>query len=41
MTAVLQTAVVTRREHDGEKTLAELFEGRSQLLVYHFMFGPD
>jgi predicted dithiol-disulfide oxidoreductase (DUF899 family) len=25
----------------GEKPLAELFEGRSQLLVYHFMFGPD
>jgi predicted dithiol-disulfide oxidoreductase (DUF899 family) len=24
---------------DGSKTLAELFEGRSQLLVYHFMFG--
>jgi predicted dithiol-disulfide oxidoreductase (DUF899 family) len=24
---------------DGPKTLAELFEGRSQLLVYHFMFG--
>src|SRR5579884_4189071 len=24
---------------DGEKTLAELFYGRSQLLVYHFMFG--
>jgi predicted dithiol-disulfide oxidoreductase (DUF899 family) len=26
---------------DGEKTLGELFEGRSQLLVYHFMFGPS
>ena len=26
---------------DGPKTLAELFEGRSQLLVYHFMFGPE
>ncbi|UIJ71602.1 thioredoxin family protein [Aurantimonas sp. HBX-1] len=25
----------------GEKTLAELFDGRSQLVVYHFMFGPD
>lgn len=24
----------------GKKTLAELFEGRSQLIVYHFMFGP-
>jgi len=26
---------------EGEKTLVELFEGRSQLLVYHFMFGPS
>jgi predicted dithiol-disulfide oxidoreductase (DUF899 family) len=26
---------------DGAKTLANLFDGRSQLLVYHFMFGPD
>jgi predicted dithiol-disulfide oxidoreductase (DUF899 family) len=26
---------------DGTKTLAELFDGRSQLLVYHFMFGLD
>jgi predicted dithiol-disulfide oxidoreductase (DUF899 family) len=26
---------------EGEKTLAELFAGRSQLLVYHFMFGPE
>jgi predicted dithiol-disulfide oxidoreductase (DUF899 family) len=26
---------------DGPKTLAELFEGRSQLVVYHFMFGPE
>jgi predicted dithiol-disulfide oxidoreductase (DUF899 family) len=25
---------------DGPKTLEELFDGRSQLLVYHFMFGP-
>jgi predicted dithiol-disulfide oxidoreductase (DUF899 family) len=25
----------------GRKTLSELFAGRSQLLVYHFMFGPD
>ncbi len=25
----------------GTKTLKELFDGRSQLLVYHFMFGPD
>jgi len=26
---------------DGEKTLAELFDGRSQLLAYNVMFGPD
>ena len=26
---------------DGTKSLAELFDGRSQLLIYHFMFGPD
>jgi predicted dithiol-disulfide oxidoreductase (DUF899 family) len=25
---------------EGTKTLADLFAGRSQLLVYHFMFGP-
>jgi predicted dithiol-disulfide oxidoreductase (DUF899 family) len=25
---------------EGRKTLAELFQGRSQLIVYHFMFGP-
>jgi predicted dithiol-disulfide oxidoreductase (DUF899 family) len=25
---------------DGRKTLAELFDGRSQLLIYHLMFGP-
>ena len=25
----------------GRKTLAELFNGRSQLIVYHFMLGPD
>jgi predicted dithiol-disulfide oxidoreductase (DUF899 family) len=25
----------------GKKTLAELFDGRSQLIIYHFMFGPD
>src|SRR6059058_4444718 len=25
----------------GKKTLAELFEGRSQLLAYNIMFGPD
>ncbi|MGZ8351270.1 MAG: DUF899 family protein, partial [Allosphingosinicella sp.] len=24
----------------GEKSLGDLFDGRSQLVVYHFMFGP-
>ncbi len=26
---------------EGTASLADLFQGRSQLLVYHFMFGPD
>jgi predicted dithiol-disulfide oxidoreductase (DUF899 family) len=26
---------------EGTKALVELFDGRSQLLVFHFMFGPD
>jgi predicted dithiol-disulfide oxidoreductase (DUF899 family) len=26
---------------DGSATLKDLFKGRSQLLIYHFMFGPD
>jgi predicted dithiol-disulfide oxidoreductase (DUF899 family) len=26
---------------EGSATLADLFRGRSQLLVYHFMFGPN
>jgi predicted dithiol-disulfide oxidoreductase (DUF899 family) len=26
---------------DGRETLAELFDGRGQLMVYHFMFGPE
>jgi len=26
---------------DGTKTLADLFDGRSQLIAYHFMFGPS
>ena len=26
---------------DGGASLADLFRGRSQLLVYHLMFGPD
>ena len=24
----------------GKETLADLFDGRSQLIIYHFMFGP-
>jgi len=27
--------------NDGTRTLADLFDGRSQLVVYHFMFGPS
>ena len=27
--------------NDGSASLADLFRGRSQLLVYHFMFGPE
>ena len=26
---------------DGEVSLLDLFEGRKQLIIYHFMFGPD
>ena len=26
---------------DGRQSLPELFAGRSQLVIYHFMFGPD
>jgi predicted dithiol-disulfide oxidoreductase (DUF899 family) len=26
---------------NGVETLAELFDGRGQLVIYHFMFGPD
>src|SRR5436190_22892453 len=26
---------------DGKKTLTELFDGRTQLLAYNIMFGPD
>ena len=26
---------------EGQKSLADLFDGRSQLVVYHFMYGPD
>ena len=27
--------------NEGKKSLSDLFEGRSQLITYHFMFGPD
>ena len=30
----------TLQTEEGARTLAELFDGRSQLAVYHFMFGP-
>jgi predicted dithiol-disulfide oxidoreductase (DUF899 family) len=26
---------------DGTASLADLFRGRSQLIIYHFMFGPE
>lgn len=29
------------RGPSGEEKLSDLFDGRSQLIVYHFMFGPD
>lgn len=31
----------TLQTEAGPRSLAELFDGRSQLVVYHFMFGPD
>lgn len=31
----------TLQTADGPKALAKLFDGRSQLLIYHFMFGPS
>jgi predicted dithiol-disulfide oxidoreductase (DUF899 family) len=31
----------TLQTEGGPKSLAELFDGRSQLAVYHFMFGPE
>jgi predicted dithiol-disulfide oxidoreductase (DUF899 family) len=31
----------TFRGATGEQTLAQLFAGRSQLVIYHFMFGPE
>src|SRR5438046_1658575 len=36
--------VGTNYEFEGERgsvSLADLFRGKSQLIVYHFMFGPD
>jgi predicted dithiol-disulfide oxidoreductase (DUF899 family) len=38
---VLVATKYTLQTAAGPKTLAELFEGRSQLLIYHFMFGPS
>src|ERR1700687_5074691 len=41
--ALPREKVEKRYEFDGPKgkeTLADLFDGRSQLIVYHFMFGP-
>ena len=38
----VRTDKVYRFDTDkGGKTLKDLFDGRSQLMVYHFMFGPD
>ena len=36
----VETEYVFDTEH-GPRSLVELFDGRSQLIVYHFMFGPD
>ncbi|MCR6501153.1 thioredoxin family protein [Shinella sp. CPCC 101442] len=33
--------IYTFQTPEGRKTLAELFDGRSQLIVYHFMYGPE
>src|SRR5207249_9825671 len=47
LTAVLRELPMAKIEREyvfdgpeGKETLADLFEGRSQLIVYHFMFGP-
>jgi predicted dithiol-disulfide oxidoreductase (DUF899 family) len=41
----LPLEAVTKEYHfegpNGRESLADLFAGRSQLIVYHFMFGPD
>src|SRR5918911_290795 len=31
----------TLQTADGPRTLTQLFDGRSQVLIYHFMFGPS
>jgi predicted dithiol-disulfide oxidoreductase (DUF899 family) len=38
---VLVEKVYEFETNEGTKTLAELFDGRTQLLVYHFMHGPN
>lgn len=38
---VLVDKEYTFETSEGPRTLPELFEGRSQLLTYHFMFGPS
>jgi predicted dithiol-disulfide oxidoreductase (DUF899 family) len=38
---VLIDKLYTFRGRQGEATLPDLFEGRPQLLLYHFMFGPS
>ena len=35
------TRTTSSRARDGKATLLDLFEGRRQLLLYHFMFGPN
>ena len=32
---------MSSRRRRERRRLAELFDGRSQLMIYHFMFGPD
>jgi predicted dithiol-disulfide oxidoreductase (DUF899 family) len=38
---VLVEKQYTLQTAEGPRTLSELFDGRTQLVVYHFMFGPD
>ena len=35
------TRTTASKTDEGSAGLADLFRGRSQLLIYHFMFGPD